>query len=516
MTSNSLDPHESDWHSPFDSVPEFYLDDNRQYRYFNPITKAVLEAKMRVLIPEWLVRDKSVLDLGSCLGAAGHWALSYGAKKYVGVEVQPEYAKRSSALLKPWGCRATIVESGIRPYLLATETESFDIVIAMGVMYLFLDPDVIVSEMCRVAVETVAVESTFPRIGNKYSVTDPTTAVLSYGFSQDVNMSDGRYSLRGLAATPSPGALDIYFRRGSFVNREGLLEYPVLADTAVYSPEPNTIGQTTTRFGARYHRVLHQRTLRTLEESIPAREGTKREWVTDLALDQVGNSADRANADSSIDAIESPWIFDDKVALDFDRIAKTSIPHYDEVIEKSISIIQKSEFTNPKIIDVGSAIGTTLKRLFDAGFHNLYGVDSSPAMIARSFEKANLICSDSFPVSLGPFDVVVANWVLHFIPERKRYLASISSSLAAGGLLILSEKVISTPLCHDLYHDFKRANGLSELEIETKQRQLRGVLVQYPLNWYLSTLLELGFESVDVIDAHFSFVTLLARKAALQ
>jgi hypothetical protein len=107
---------------------------------------------------------------------------------------------------------------------------------------------------------------------------------------------------------------------------------------------------------------------------------------------------------------------------------------------------------------------------------------------------------------------VLANWVLHFISDRKRYLSSITSSLAAGGLLILSEKVVSTSMCHDLYHDFKRGNGICESEIETKQRQLRGVLTPYPLQWYLATLTELGFESFDVIDAHYSFVTVLARK----
>jgi SAM-dependent methyltransferase len=499
--------------TPFDAAPGFYLEDNRQHRTFNPITKSVLEAKMGCLIPEWVVRGKSILDLGSCLGAAGHWALSYGAERYVGVEMQPDYVEHSRTLLSRWGDKALVVESGIRPYLQAAPEKCFDVVLVMGVLYLFLDPDAIVADICRVAVETVAVESIFPRLGKRQVISDASTAVLSYGFNQDVNMSDGNYSLRGLAATPSPGALDIYFRRASFVNREGLLEYPHLTDTSVYSSVPDAAGNVTGRFGARYHRVHHQRDLRTLEDCMPNREGARRPW--DAVVPSAAKEEDIQAMKQTVAShgYETPWVFDEQVARNFDHIARTSIPHYDQVIEKSIEIIQKTGFTDPKVIDVGSAIGTTLSRLYTAGFHNLYGVDNSHSMLDHSFRHATLVCSPDFPQDLAPFHVVLANWVLHFISDREQYLSSIAASLAPGGLLILSEKVVSTPMCHDLYHDFKRGNGLSESDIETKQSRLRGVLTPYPLQWYLATLPERGFESVEVIDAHYSFVTILARKA---
>jgi tRNA (cmo5U34)-methyltransferase len=504
--------------SPFDMAPEFYLEDNRQYRRSNPITRTVLDAKMRVLIPEWLVKNKSILDLGSCLGAAGHWALSYGATRYVGVEVQREYVDQSRSLLRPWGAKAEIAQADIRSFLLGAESASFDIVLAMGVMYLFIDPDVIAAEMCRVARETVAVESTYPGIQHLLDAAKISSAYLTYGFSQDVNMADGRYSLRGLAATPSPAAMDIYFRREQFVNKEGLLDYPRLEENTVYSVEAIKTKGIAARFGARYHRVSHQRELQTLEQCLPSRKGERRRWETSET--QIGTESheplrsSKSNGKADAEAVEQLWLFDASVAKNFDRIAHTSIPNYDQVIAKSISIIEKVDFANPRIIDVGSAIGTTLRRLHEAGFRDLYGVDNSPAMLEQSFDDAKLICTDTFPSAHGPFDVVLANWVLHFISPRQTYLASIFESLAPGGLLILTEKVCSTPLCHDLYHDFKRANGLSEEEIVQKQRQLRGVLEQYPLEWYLTTLMRLGFESVEIIDAHFSFVSFMARKAA--
>src|SRR5437868_13172354 len=89
--------------SPFETEPGFYLEDNRNHREFVPVTKETLEAKHESLMPEWLVKGKTVLDLCSCLGATGHWCLSLGAKKYTGVELQPEYLQTSKKLLeKHW------------------------------------------------------------------------------------------------------------------------------------------------------------------------------------------------------------------------------------------------------------------------------------------------------------------------------------------------------------------------------------------------------------------------------
>ena len=159
---------------------------------------------------------------------------------------------------------------------------------------------------------------------------------------------------------------------------------------------------------------------------------------------------------------------------------------------------------------MGSAVGTTLQALHQAGLHNLYGVDSSAEMLSRSFTEATLIQSERFPVEHGPFDVVIANWVLHFIQQREAYLRDIKDALSADGVLILTEKVSGSELANELYYDFKRANGVSEEEIEIKKQRLEGVLTTYPLSWYLDTLARLGFTQVDVINANTVFVTLLA------
>ena len=150
--------------------------------------------------------------------------------------------------------------------------------------------------------------------------------------------------------------------------------------------------------------------------------------------------------------------------------------------------------------------------LYQAGFSNLYGVDSSAEMLARSFDKATLIQLEQFPVDYGPFDVIIANWVLHFIKDREQYLKAIKDSLTPNGVLILTEKVSASRLANELYYDFKRSNGMTEEQIEEKKQRLEGVLVTSPLDWYLDTLRSLGFSQIDVVNANTVFVTLLASR----
>ena len=75
------------------------------------------------------------------------------------------------------------------------------------------------------------------------------------------------------------------------------------------------------------------------------------------------------------------------------------------------------------------------------------------------------------------------------IPKREAYLRDIYEGLAPDGILILTEKVSSSPLAHELYYDMKRRNGVTEAEIEKKRRQLEGVLITRPLGWYFEEVL---------------------------
>lgn len=210
------------------------------------------------------------------------------------------------------------------------------------------------------------------------------------------------------------------------------------------------------------------------------------------------------------------WKFDEEVANRFDNIAHTNLPHYEEVIQKCLTLANAA-FPNKKeakIIDVGSALGHTMEVFLDAGYQQVYGVENSEAMLAKSRVKKNLILSGTFPKESGPFDLVIANWTLHFITgeeKRKEYLRDIRASLREGGILILSEKMASTPLVHDRYTEFKRSKGVSDEAIAENTAAVSGVLVSYPLSWYVKTLEECGFKTIEVIDAEWCFNTLLCQ-----
>lgn len=492
----------------FDDFPGFYLDDNRKNRHFNPVTRKMLEAKLNVLLPQWLVAEKSILDLGSCLGAAGQWCLYHGASSYTGVEVQKKYATHSRNLLIHWESRVRIHNQDIRSFLAEAEVDSYDVVLMAGVIYLFTDPKNIIDEMCRVATETVVVETAYPKSIRTGKL--PHHAIITeYVYEQEVNIADSNESLMGISATSSLRAMDLMFSLNSFGKNEDKLEFPKNEAMLNYVDGGVSSSTTPLRLAARYVKK-DARELVTLEDSLPDLKGFRRSW-SDNPVSQR-RSRDRRRLSQECKIKEGSWKFDETVANQFLEIAEREIPDYQRVINKTVQAITLRQFDNPKIIDVGSALGETLKRLHDNGYRNIYGVDNAKAMLKRSFNQATLIHSDSFPVEYGPYDVIIANWVLHFIEQREDYLKKIKSALNENGMVILTEKLTSSSLAGCLYDEFKRDNGMTHHEIETKRKQIKDVLTPAPLSWYLQTFSALGFNSVDIINANSVFVTFLLQK----
>jgi trans-aconitate methyltransferase len=204
------------------------------------------------------------------------------------------------------------------------------------------------------------------------------------------------------------------------------------------------------------------------------------------------------------------WKFDDEVARLFDEIARTNIPHYEDVIWKCLAVAKEAfpDKTTAKIIDVGSALGHTMEIFRGAGYAHVFGVDSSESMHAQSRVKKNLILSSTFPKEHGPFDLVLANWTLHFVKEREKYLSDIFAGMSQGGVLILTDKMESTKEKNAHYHAFKRAQGLTEEEIVAKAAAIEGILIPFPQEWYLETLPRIGFKNVAIIDEVWCFTTL--------
>jgi tRNA (cmo5U34)-methyltransferase len=234
---------------------------------------------------------------------------------------------------------------------------------------------------------------------------------------------------------------------------------------------------------------------------------------------------------SKMEVIKS-FEFNDAVASVFDDMVERSIPFYSEIHRIIIDLVNRYLPNNSTIYDLGCSTGTTIalieKALIKAEADGEFiGIDNSNSMIKRSEEKLNnhkvrnftMICDDIENVELKPSDMIIMNYTLQFIAveKRKNLLKKIFTALKPGGLFIFSEKIISSNttvnlLLTDLYYDFKRRNGYSELEISQKREALENVLIPFSTEDQLSHLREAGFNNADVLFRWYNFASFLGVK----
>jgi SAM-dependent methyltransferase len=205
------------------------------------------------------------------------------------------------------------------------------------------------------------------------------------------------------------------------------------------------------------------------------------------------------------------WEFNEEVAKTFVNHARQHIPNYDLVIDKSINLCRHLFTLDAKIVDVGAATGETIRRLHQAGFNNLTGIEASCAMLAHCDHNiAKYLHTDKFPQEL--FDAVLCNWTLHFIEDKERYLIDIHRNLNTNGLLILSEKTSIDPLAINFYHEWKYGQGVSWEEISNKEDAIKDIMYINNPQWYIDTLTWIGFKNIQIIDASWCFTTFICQK----
>ncbi|MEW6991319.1 carboxy-S-adenosyl-L-methionine synthase CmoA [Colwelliaceae bacterium 6441] len=225
------------------------------------------------------------------------------------------------------------------------------------------------------------------------------------------------------------------------------------------------------------------------------------------------------------------FAFDAQVVEVFPDMISRSIPGYSTIIETIARLSQQYVKNNSIIYDLGCSLGAAtlaMRKAITAKNCQIIGVDNSPAMVERCKMHINAFKGET-PVNIFegnivdyPIDnasMVVLNFTLQFIePEqRTRVIENIYSGLQPGGLLVLSEKLstddeICQNLLVDLHHDFKRANGYSDLEIAQKRTALENVMLTDSVSTQISRLKSAGFNHVTPWFQCFNFYSLVAIK----
>ena len=223
------------------------------------------------------------------------------------------------------------------------------------------------------------------------------------------------------------------------------------------------------------------------------------------------------------------FVFDEAVAGVFDDMLKRSVPFYSEVQKLIIATIMRAfEKKHITVVDLGCSTATFLISLAKAydGDTTLIGVDNSQAMIERATNKADafgetitFVCEDVAECEIPKCDVIVLNYTLQFIEPQKRaaLLRRCYEALRGGGLLFLREKVVfedeqRQAFFGEIYYDFKRAQGYSEIEIARKKEALEDVLIPLSKEQNITLLKEAGFDEMETIFAWVNFATFYAKK----
>ena len=226
--------------------------------------------------------------------------------------------------------------------------------------------------------------------------------------------------------------------------------------------------------------------------------------------------------------IEQNFQFDEHVASVFDDMIDRSVPFYKENINLITKIISKFVKDGDSIIDLGSSTASLLLNIenkIDKDL-KLLGIDNSKSMLEHAQKKIEafnsnieLIHGDILEIDLKPSQVVILNYTLQFIRpiDREKLLSKVFNNLVNGGILILSEKIISkhnilNQKLIDIYYDYKREKGYSDYEIAQKREALENVLVPYREDENIRLLQEVGFSHIETIFKWANFVTFLAIK----
>lgn len=226
-----------------------------------------------------------------------------------------------------------------------------------------------------------------------------------------------------------------------------------------------------------------------------------------------------------------PFEFSDQVVRVFPDMIERSVPGYRLLLELTALPVQRSAQPGTRIYDLGCSLGAATlaaRRAVQAEDVSIIAVDNAPGMIARCREiiaadnsrvPVEVIEADIGELVIENASVVLLYFTLQFLPldRREALIRRIHDGLVPGGVLLLAEKLAfePEPRQHWLdshHHDFKRAQGYSDLEIARKRQALDNVLIPETRAAHHARLSGAGFANVIDWFGCFNFAAFAAVK----
>lgn len=226
------------------------------------------------------------------------------------------------------------------------------------------------------------------------------------------------------------------------------------------------------------------------------------------------------------------WTFDERVAEVFPDMIQRSVPGYSNIISMIGMLAERFVQPYTNVYDLGCSLGAatlSMRRNIKVPGCEIIAVDNSPAMVERcrrhidafrAETPVTVIESDILNIELKNASMVVLNFTLQFLEpdDRQRLLNQVFEGMRPGAALVLSEKFSFEDkdvgeLLFNMHHDFKRANGYSELEISQKRSMLENVMLTDSVETHKTRLRQAGFQHTEVWFQCFNFGSLIALKA---
>lgn len=230
----------------------------------------------------------------------------------------------------------------------------------------------------------------------------------------------------------------------------------------------------------------------------------------------------------------SDFCFDQNVVEVFPDMINRSVPGYSSILQTLPQLAARFVQPHSTVYDLGCSLGgATLalrKGCENTAQVNIIAVDNSEAMIERarvhlqgfkSTVPVDLRCEDIRDTAIEQASMVVLNFTLQFVPREQRQdiISRIYTGLKPGAALMVAEKVVAeddriNDVVVDLHHDFKRANGYSELEISQKRAAIENVMKIDKLSDHFARFQAAGFSHYGCWFQCFNFAAMLAIKEA--